>query len=140
MKAKNKYGLNETPDGKGVSLEAGLPTNSSSSSLSINPVKLKNETKKRKVAFISVKPPPVPSSTTKELRVHLKGMEENGQSKEDPLSNPLPLLNSDLDKIVYYWSRESFQKFSRARGEPKPKRGFGNSFQPAIDAPRLEPH
>ncbi|AES95227.1 hypothetical protein MTR_5g023160 [Medicago truncatula] len=23
---------------------------------------------------------------------------------------------------------------------PKPKRGFGNSFQPAIDAPRLEPH
>uniref|UniRef100_A0A0R0I0X6 Uncharacterized protein n=1 Tax=Glycine max TaxID=3847 RepID=A0A0R0I0X6_SOYBN len=26
------------------------------------------------------------------------------------------------------------------RGEPRPKRGFGNSFQPAIDAPRLEPH
>ncbi|GAA0159247.1 hypothetical protein LIER_16069 [Lithospermum erythrorhizon] len=24
--------------------------------------------------------------------------------------------------------------------EPRPKRGFGNSFQPAIDAPRLEPH
>ncbi|KAH0978074.1 hypothetical protein GBA52_027793 [Prunus armeniaca] len=24
--------------------------------------------------------------------------------------------------------------------EPRPKRGFGNSFQLAIDAPRLEPH
>ncbi|PIN13992.1 hypothetical protein CDL12_13389 [Handroanthus impetiginosus] len=24
--------------------------------------------------------------------------------------------------------------------KPRPKRGFGNSFQPAIDAPRLEPH
>ncbi|CAI8588544.1 unnamed protein product [Vicia faba] len=36
--------------------------------------------------------------------------------------------------------RESFQKFSKARVEPKPKRGFGNSFQPAIDAPQLEPH
>ncbi|ONH92377.1 hypothetical protein PRUPE_8G171200 [Prunus persica] len=24
--------------------------------------------------------------------------------------------------------------------EPRPKRGFGNSFQPAIDAPRLKPH
>ena len=33
-----------------------------------------------------------------------------------------------------------FQKFSKARAEPRPKRGFGNSFQPAIDAPRLEPH
>ncbi|RZC28174.1 hypothetical protein D0Y65_000267 [Glycine soja] len=36
--------------------------------------------------------------------------------------------------------REPFQKFSKARAEPRPKRGFGNSFQPAIDAPRLEPH
>ncbi|XAR72667.1 hypothetical protein NMG60_11019384 [Bertholletia excelsa] len=25
-------------------------------------------------------------------------------------------------------------------GKLRPKRGFGNSFQPAIDAPRLEPH
>nr|DAD23226.1 TPA_asm: hypothetical protein HUJ06_024689 [Nelumbo nucifera] len=33
-----------------------------------------------------------------------------------------------------------FQKFSEARGKPRPKRGFGNSFQPAIDAPRLIPH
>ncbi|CAI0443033.1 unnamed protein product, partial [Linum tenue] len=24
--------------------------------------------------------------------------------------------------------------------KPRPKRGFGNSFQPAIDAPRLLPH
>ncbi|KAK2977961.1 hypothetical protein RJ640_029671 [Escallonia rubra] len=36
--------------------------------------------------------------------------------------------------------REPFQKFSMAQGEPRPKRGFGNSFQPAIDAPRLVPH
>ncbi|EEF33495.1 conserved hypothetical protein [Ricinus communis] len=36
--------------------------------------------------------------------------------------------------------REPFQKFSKAKGKPGPKRGFGNSFQPAIDAPRLEPH
>lgn len=36
--------------------------------------------------------------------------------------------------------REPFQKFSKARAEPRPTRGFGNSFQPAIDAPRLEPH
>ncbi|KAL3521655.1 hypothetical protein ACH5RR_019804 [Cinchona calisaya] len=27
-----------------------------------------------------------------------------------------------------------------AQAKPRPKRGFGNSFQPAIDAPRLEPH
>ncbi|CAN1246686.1 hypothetical protein LINGRAPRIM_LOCUS3227, partial [Linum grandiflorum] len=27
-----------------------------------------------------------------------------------------------------------------ATGKPRPKRGFGNSFQPAIDAPRLVPH
>ncbi|CBI34356.3 unnamed protein product, partial [Vitis vinifera] len=27
-----------------------------------------------------------------------------------------------------------------AWAKPRPKRGFGNSFQPAIDAPRLEPH
>ncbi|KAK4600122.1 hypothetical protein RGQ29_009978 [Quercus rubra] len=27
-----------------------------------------------------------------------------------------------------------------AWAEPRPKRGFGNSFQPAIDASRLEPH
>ncbi|CAI0443017.1 unnamed protein product, partial [Linum tenue] len=27
-----------------------------------------------------------------------------------------------------------------AVGKPRPKRGFGNSFQPAIDAPRLLPH
>ncbi|KAL5757971.1 hypothetical protein ACOSP7_020582 [Xanthoceras sorbifolium] len=36
--------------------------------------------------------------------------------------------------------REPFQKFSKAKAEPRPKRGFGNSFQPAIDAPRLLPH
>ncbi|KAK8572600.1 hypothetical protein V6N13_048185 [Hibiscus sabdariffa] len=36
--------------------------------------------------------------------------------------------------------REPFQKFSKAGGKPRPKRGFGNSFQPALDAPRLEPH
>ncbi|KAK2966765.1 hypothetical protein RJ640_015363 [Escallonia rubra] len=24
-----------------------------------------------------------------------------------------------------------------AKGKPRPKRGFGNSFQPAIDAPRI---
>nr|DAD35777.1 TPA_asm: hypothetical protein HUJ06_006417 [Nelumbo nucifera] len=24
-----------------------------------------------------------------------------------------------------------------AKAKPRPKRGFGNSFQPAIDAPRL---
>ncbi|RHN63126.1 hypothetical protein MtrunA17_Chr4g0054911 [Medicago truncatula] len=35
---------------------------------------------------------------------------------------------------------EPFQKFSKAKDKPRPKRGFGNSFQPAIDAPRLEPH
>ncbi|KAK7302955.1 hypothetical protein RJT34_13852 [Clitoria ternatea] len=33
--------------------------------------------------------------------------------------------------------REPFQKFSKAQGKPRPKRGFGNSFQPAIDAPRI---
>ncbi|CAN1246685.1 hypothetical protein LINGRAPRIM_LOCUS3227, partial [Linum grandiflorum] len=32
------------------------------------------------------------------------------------------------------------KKFSKATGKPRPKRGFGNSFQPAIDAPRLVPH
>ncbi|RDX78474.1 hypothetical protein CR513_41250, partial [Mucuna pruriens] len=32
--------------------------------------------------------------------------------------------------------REPFQKFSKAGAKPRPKRGFGNSFQPAIDAPR----
>ncbi|KAL5756167.1 hypothetical protein ACOSQ2_020913 [Xanthoceras sorbifolium] len=37
-------------------------------------------------------------------------------------------------------NREPFQKFSKAKAEPRPKRGFGNSFQPAIDAPRLLPH
>jgi len=36
--------------------------------------------------------------------------------------------------------REPFQKFSKAQDKPRPKRGFGNSFQPAIDAPRLVPH
>ncbi|EEF34210.1 conserved hypothetical protein [Ricinus communis] len=36
--------------------------------------------------------------------------------------------------------KEPFQKFSKAEDVPRPKRGFGNSFQPAIDAPRLEPH
>ncbi|CAL9219917.1 unnamed protein product, partial [Arabidopsis halleri] len=36
--------------------------------------------------------------------------------------------------------REPFQKFSKAQDKLRPRRGFGNSFQPAIDAPRLEPH
>ncbi|KAL5822929.1 hypothetical protein ACOSQ4_020829 [Xanthoceras sorbifolium] len=36
--------------------------------------------------------------------------------------------------------REPFKKFSKAKAEPRPKRGFGNSFQPAIDVPRLLPH
>ncbi|PWA70562.1 Aspartic peptidase [Artemisia annua] len=36
--------------------------------------------------------------------------------------------------------REPFQKFSMAKGDPRPRRGFGNSFQPAIDTPRLLPH
>ncbi|KAH0978081.1 hypothetical protein GBA52_027800 [Prunus armeniaca] len=37
--------------------------------------------------------------------------------------------------------RESPSRNSQGHmAEPRPKRGFGNSFQPAIDAPRLEPH
>nr|VDC88047.1 unnamed protein product [Brassica oleracea] len=36
--------------------------------------------------------------------------------------------------------REPFQKFSKAQDKLRPRRGFGNSFQPAIDAPRLVPH
>ncbi|KAG5067882.1 hypothetical protein JHK85_000259 [Glycine max] len=47
-------------------------------------------------------------------------------------------MSRDLDSALPL--REPFQKFSKARAEPRPKRGFGNSFQPAIDAPRLEPH
>uniref|UniRef100_A0A2C9UY74 Uncharacterized protein n=1 Tax=Manihot esculenta TaxID=3983 RepID=A0A2C9UY74_MANES len=43
-------------------------------------------------------------------------------------------------QLVALPRREPFQKFSTARVKPRPKRGFGNSFQPAIDAPRLEPH
>ncbi|KAG7962783.1 hypothetical protein I3843_09G083800 [Carya illinoinensis] len=35
---------------------------------------------------------------------------------------------------------EPFQKFSTANVEPRPKRGFGNSFQLVIDASRLEPY
>jgi hypothetical protein len=35
--------------------------------------------------------------------------------------------------------REPFQKFSKAKAKPRPKRGVGNSFQPAIDVPQLEP-
>ncbi|KAG8365061.1 hypothetical protein BUALT_Bualt18G0063800 [Buddleja alternifolia] len=81
---KNKDGLNEIPDIKSNSFEAGLLASSSSSSLS-NPPKLKNETKKRKVAFVSVKPP-VPS-TTNESRFDLNGTQKNGGNKEDPFFN-----------------------------------------------------
>ncbi|CBI18901.3 unnamed protein product, partial [Vitis vinifera] len=31
-------------------------------------------------------------------------------------------------------------QMDRCAAKPRPKRGFGNSFQPAIDAPRLLPH
>ncbi|KAI3466227.1 hypothetical protein Pfo_022890 [Paulownia fortunei] len=76
----------ETPDSKSASfLEAGMPTSSSASPLSY-PVKLKSEAKK-KVAFVSVRPPA--PSTTKESGFHLKGTEKNGVDKEDPFFNLL---------------------------------------------------
>ncbi|KAG8365065.1 hypothetical protein BUALT_Bualt18G0064300 [Buddleja alternifolia] len=82
---ENKDGLKKSPDSNNGSFEAGLNANSSSSSLSL---KLKNETTKRKVAFVSVMPP-VPSTTTVDSRLHLKGTEKNGKSKEDPFFNLL---------------------------------------------------
>ncbi|CAG7893589.1 unnamed protein product [Brassica rapa] len=47
-------------------------------------------------------------------------------------------LNSEIVGLLP--RREPFQKFSKAQDKLRPRRGFGNSFQPAIDAPRLVPH
>ncbi|KAG8365063.1 hypothetical protein BUALT_Bualt18G0064100 [Buddleja alternifolia] len=80
-KTKDGLCIDDTLDSKSVSMEAALPANSTSSYLT-NPVKLMNETEKRNVAFVSVKLP-MPSSTTNESGFDLKGMEKNGERKED---------------------------------------------------------
>ncbi|OMO52355.1 hypothetical protein CCACVL1_29252 [Corchorus capsularis] len=54
-------------------------------------------------------------------------------------------LTKEKKEGGYNWGKQAaternVQFKSRARLKPRPKRGFGNSFQPAIDAPRLEPH
>ncbi|KAG8365064.1 hypothetical protein BUALT_Bualt18G0064200 [Buddleja alternifolia] len=61
----------------------------------------------------------------------------------DPRSVGLYEINYNLDSDcrTLPWVRGSPSRNSRGpRAKPRPKRGFGNSFQPAIDAPRLEPH
>ncbi|KAK4383410.1 hypothetical protein Sango_2779000 [Sesamum angolense] len=75
-----------TPVWESATSEAGLPTTSTPSPISY-PIKLKNETKKKKVAFVSVKPPAV--STKNESTFHSKGMEKKGGDKEDPFFNLL---------------------------------------------------
>jgi len=69
------------------------------------------------------------------------------------LSKPIQTLNEELQLvtkkiqfkikllIVGLYPKGSPSRNSRRHwARPRPKRGFGNSFQPAIDAPRLEPH
>ncbi|KAL6543185.1 hypothetical protein OROHE_010705 [Orobanche hederae] len=63
-------------------VEVGLPTSSSKSSPPSCPVKIKQETKKR-VAFVSVKPPA--SWTVNESRpIDMRGREKNEDDKDDP--------------------------------------------------------
>ncbi|WZZ89301.1 hypothetical protein YC2023_117880 [Brassica napus] len=47
---------------------------------------------------------------------------------------------SFLSGLMALTRTEPFQKFSRAQDKLRLRRGFGNSFQPAIDAPRLVPN
>ncbi|WZZ39274.1 hypothetical protein YC2023_035533 [Brassica napus] len=54
--------------------------------------------------------------------------------------NKLIKAQFSLNPLKALPRREPFQKFSKAQDKLRPRRGFGNSFQPAIDAPRLVPH
>ncbi|KAL0320780.1 UNVERIFIED_CONTAM: hypothetical protein Sradi_5339500 [Sesamum radiatum] len=86
-----------TPVWKSASAEAGLPTTSSPSPLSY-PIKLKNEMKKKKVAFVSVKPPA--ASTKNESTFNLKGTEKKGGDKEDPFFNLLTGGNKNSSSLL----------------------------------------
>jgi hypothetical protein len=59
-------------------------------------------------------------------------------SPRSPLLS-LSLLTWSFSFLRALPQREPFQKFSKAKAKPSPKRGVGNSFQPAIDVPQLEP-
>ncbi|KAK4420749.1 hypothetical protein Salat_2025400 [Sesamum alatum] len=88
-----------TPDWKSASAEAGLPTSSTPSPLS-HPIKLKNEAKKKKVAFVSVKPPAA-STKTESTSFHLKGAEKKGGDKEDdPFFNLLAGGNKNSSSLL----------------------------------------
>lgn len=60
----------------------------------------------------------------------------NGVSTLENLGN----YGQTLAKNCRHPRTVPFQKVSTAKAEPRPKRGFGNSFQPAVDAPQLEAH